>query len=152
MNDDQTLTAKRRKISALGAGGLLAAGAIAGGIFAATLPASAATTPTASSAVAPSTETPPVNNHSATSQRAGEVVLTGSDLAKAKAAALAAVPGATIYRAETDADGAVYEVHLTKSDGTDATVKLDASFAVTAVQAGMGSGGPGAPSSSSAGA
>jgi hypothetical protein len=71
-------------------------------------------------------------------QRSDEKVLTGTDAEKAKAAALKAVPGATIDRVETDADGAVYEAHLTKSDGSKATVKFDKDFNVTAVEAGMG--------------
>jgi uncharacterized membrane protein YkoI len=36
---------------------------------------------------------------------------------------------------ETDADGATYEAHITKADGSRATVLLDANFAV----------GPGTP-------
>ena len=59
-------------------------------------------------------------------------------LAKATAAAEAAVPGATAQRAETDAEGAAYEVHMTKSDGSVVTVKLDASFNVTSTVDGMG--------------
>ncbi len=46
------------------------------------------------------------------------------------------MPGATIERAETDAEGATYEVHVTKSDGSESTVKLDASFNVTSVEDG----------------
>lgn len=61
-----------------------------------------------------------------------------SDAEKAKAAALQAVPGATIDKVETDADGAVYEAHVTKSDGTKATVKFDKDFNVTGIEAGMG--------------
>ena len=34
---------------------------------------------------------------------------------------------------------------MTKADGTHVTVKFDKNFRVTAVQAGMGAGGPGAP-------
>jgi hypothetical protein len=70
-----------------------------------------------------------------------------------KAAALKAVPGGTVYRVETDADGATYEAHMTKADGTRVTVKFDKSFKVTAVQDGMGAGGPGrgAPPASGAG-
>ncbi len=67
-----------------------------------------------------------------------ETVLTGDDLAKADAAAEAAVPGATAQRAETDAEGATYEVHMTKSDGSVVTVKLDANFNVTGTVDGMG--------------
>ena len=64
----------------------------------------------------------------------GETLLTGDNAAKAKAAALAKIPGATIDRVETDAnDGATYEAHITKSDGSHATVLMDKSFTVTSV-------------------
>src|SRR5205809_2695413 len=65
-----------------------------------------------------------------------EKLLTGTDADKAKAAALAAVPGATIERVETDAEGAVYEAHMVKSDGSHVIVKMDASFKVTGVENG----------------
>lgn len=78
-----------------------------------------------------------------------ETVLTGDTATKAIAAAKAAVPGATVVRAETDAEGAAYEVHMTKSDGSQVTIKLDASFNVTATEDGMGAGGPARSSSSS---
>jgi uncharacterized membrane protein YkoI len=71
-------------------------------------------------------------------QRDGETELTGDDLAKATAAAQAAIPDGTVERAETDADGAAYEVHMTKADGSDVTVKLDANFAVTSTVDGKG--------------
>jgi hypothetical protein len=71
-------------------------------------------------------------------QRSDETPLTGTDAEKAKAAALAAVPGATVDRVETDADGAAYEAHVTRSDGTKATVKFDQDFNVTGVEEGMG--------------
>jgi uncharacterized membrane protein YkoI len=67
-----------------------------------------------------------------------EAPLTGSDLTKATDAAKAAVPGGTVERAETDAEGAAYEVHMTKSDGSDVTVKLDSSFKVTETVDGRG--------------
>jgi len=70
----------------------------------------------------------------------GETLLTGSAADKAKAAALAAVPGATVIRVETDSGGARYEAHLTKADGSEVTVKLDSSFKVTATESGFGSG------------
>jgi hypothetical protein len=68
----------------------------------------------------------------------GETVLTGAAASKARAAALAAVPGATVIRVETDSDGAAYEAHLRKSDGTFVTVKLDKSYHVTGTQSGFG--------------
>jgi uncharacterized membrane protein YkoI len=73
----------------------------------------------------------------------GETLLTGSNAAKVKAAALAAVPGATVIRVETDSGGAQYEAHLTKADGSEVTVKLDSAFKVTDTRSGFGSGGPG---------
>jgi hypothetical protein len=68
-------------------------------------------------------------------QRSDETPLTGDPLAKVRAAALAKVPGATIERVETDADGhAKYEAHIVKSDGTPATVYVDEQFAVVSVE------------------
>ena len=67
-----------------------------------------------------------------------ETELTGDDAAKAIAAAQAAVPGASVERAETDAEGAAYEVHMAKSDGSEVTVKLDSSFNVTETINGRG--------------
>ena len=74
----------------------------------------------------------------------GERLLTGSAAAKARAAALAAVPGATVIRVETDSAGAAYEAHMRKADGSYATVKMNSSFTVTATESGFGPG-PGAP-------
>ncbi len=47
-------------------------------------------------------------------QRPDETPLTGDNAAKAKAAALAKLPGATVVRVWTDADGDAYEAHVTK--------------------------------------
>lgn len=66
-----------------------------------------------------------------------EEVLTGDTLTKAEDAAKAAVSGATVLRAETDAEGAAYEVHMQKSDGSYVTVKLDSGFNVTGTGAGF---------------
>jgi hypothetical protein len=70
-----------------------------------------------------------------------EVLLTGDTATKVRAAASAAVPGATIQRVETDAEGSPYEAHMTKADGTRVTVKVDKAFKVTSVE-NDGSGGP----------
>ena len=99
-----------------------------------------------SSSATSSTATPPPDAHGPADWSKGghqangitETVLTGDDLTKATAAAEAAVPGATAERAETDAEGASYEVHMTKADGSVVTVKLDASFNVTSTIDGMG--------------
>lgn len=66
-----------------------------------------------------------------------ETVLTGDTYTKAVAAAQAAESGATVVRAETDAEGATYEVHMKKSDGSQVTVKLNANFNVTSTESGM---------------
>jgi len=78
----------------------------------------------------------------------GETLLTGTNADKVKAAALAAVPGGTIIRVETDSEGSPYEAHVKKSDGSIVTVKVDANFAVSSTNTGFGrgpAGGPGGP-------
>lgn len=75
----------------------------------------------------------------------GEKALTGVDADKAKAAALAAVPGGTVKRVSTDTDGvsgAAFEAHVTKGDGSEVEVQLDKDFKVLAVNPGHGPGGP----------
>jgi hypothetical protein len=59
-------------------------------------------------------------------QRSDETSLSGDAAAKVRQAALDRVPGATIVRVETDADGhAAYEAHMVKSDGTPVTVYVN---------------------------
>lgn len=70
-------------------------------------------------------------------QRSDEQLLTGDDAEKARAAALAKYPGATIQRVETDSDG-VYEAHLVTADGNRVTVELDAEFTITGEETGPG--------------
>jgi hypothetical protein len=73
-------------------------------------------------------------------QRSDETLLTGDTLTKVTEAAQAKVPGGTVIRVETDADGnAAYEAHMTKADGTPVTVYVDNDFNVVSVD----SGGPG---------
>src|SRR3989441_5322982 len=74
-----------------------------------------------------------------------EVLLTGDTADKVKAAALAAVPGGTIQRVETDAEGSPYEAHMTKSDGSHVTVKVDTDYKVTSVENDADHRGPGRP-------
>ena len=66
-----------------------------------------------------------------------EELLTGDTAEKVKAAALASVAGGTVERVETDAEGAAYEAHVKKSDGTQVTVKFDSNFKVTSTEDGM---------------
>jgi hypothetical protein len=67
-----------------------------------------------------------------------ETLLTGDTAERVKSAALAAVPGGTVERVETDAEGSPYEAHMTKSDGTHVTVKIDSNFKVTGIEDGPG--------------
>ena len=70
-------------------------------------------------------------------QRSDETPLTGDALAKVTAAAQAKVPGGTIVRVETDADGhAKYEAHMTDASGNPITVYVNDAFAV------VGTGSP----------
>src|SRR5204863_8139858 len=74
-----------------------------------------------------------------------ETLLTGDTATKVRDAALAAVPGATIERVESDAEGSPYEAHMVKSDGTHVTVKVDNNYKVTDIEndgAGFGHGAP----------
>jgi uncharacterized membrane protein YkoI len=141
-NNDQLESGPRRSRSRqVGWGvGLLAGGALAGAILAGNLTAFADNSASPSAGSSSSSGT-------ADRERDGrghrdEEVLTGDTAAKVRAAALAEVPGATVDRLEKDSDGAVYEAHLTKADGSRVTVKLDAKFAVTGVETGR-PGGPG---------
>jgi hypothetical protein len=65
---------------------------------------------------------------------ANEAALTGDALKSASDAAIAANAGAKVISATTEDPaentGAAYEVHITKADGTRATVLEDSSFKV----------------------
>jgi hypothetical protein len=65
-----------------------------------------------------------------------EELLTGDAADKATAAAQQAVPGGTIQRVETDAEGDAYEAHMTDASGARVTVKMDANFTVTNIETG----------------
>jgi hypothetical protein len=68
-------------------------------------------------------------------QRSDETSLTGDALAKVTAVAQAKVPGGTIVRVETDADGhAKYEAHMIDANGNPVTVYVDASFEFVSVE------------------
>jgi hypothetical protein len=151
MRDNESTTVPRRSQRLVGVVGLLLAGGLAGGVLAATNSATAAGTttplPAATSAPTAPGATPAPGGTTAPGDRGfrrtpGETPLTGDDAAKVRAAALKAVPGGTVDRVEADADGATYEAHMTKADGTRVTVKLDKSFKVTSIESGRDACGP----------
>ncbi len=79
-------------------------------------------------------------------QRSDETPLTGDALAKVTAVAQAKVPGGTIVRVETDADGhAKYEAHMIDANGNPVTVYVDNSMNVVSVESGGPGGHGGAP-------
>jgi Peptidase propeptide and YPEB domain len=149
---------------------LVAGAVVTGASFGAAGIASAATSssttnkPGSSNSTAPAGGTygappnPGQVNPAALAHGPDETLLTGTNLQKALAAAKAAVPGATVIRAETDSSGAsTYEVHVKKADGTYATVELDSTFNVVRTIPGFGAGPAGgqpprggAPSSNAA--
>lgn len=155
----------------LGATGLLTVGLLAGGIASAATAANAAdetagavsTATTTDPSTTPDKTTPPTfgggghdfegqgpgahpdgnfNPGGADPVRDDEKAVSADIATKLTDLALAELPGATIIRVETDGDGAAYEVHLKKVDGSLATVKFDENFALIEVQDGMGKGGP----------
>ena len=115
--------------------GLLTVGVIGGAAIGALPSASAAgsAATTASYAVAAPGQTTPGGT---------ETPLTGDTASQVEAAVLAAYPGATVDRLETDSGGtAAYEAHLTTAEGERLTVFVDEAFAVVSTQEGRG--GPG---------
>lgn len=101
----------------------------------------AATTTTSGLASSPSTTAGPTAQAAPSAsnpwggQRRDETLLTGDAKARVQSAALATVPGGTIVRIETDADGhPAYEAHMTKQDGTHVTVYVDQQFNVVSVE------------------
>ena len=133
---------KPRRLGRRAALTLATAGVVGGALIGAAVIANAASpTPSpAGSAAAGQAAFDPTKGGHVGANGVVEKLLTGTTADKAKAAALAAVPGATIERVENDAEGAVYEAHMVKADGTHVTVKMDANFKVTGIE-----NGPGAP-------
>jgi hypothetical protein len=126
-------------------GGLTAAALVGGGVGASMVNGvagaqTASTATTAPATTAPATAAPRHDPSQGGHQANGrtETLLTGDQADKARTAALEAVPGATIERVETDADGEAYEAHVVKSDGSHATVLFDQDFKVVRVDAGPG--------------
>ncbi len=114
-------------------GGAIGASMVSGSASAQTPTTSSSTSSTASTATTPPAQRDPSKGgHQANGIT--EKLLTGDTATKVEAAAKAAVPGGTIQRVENDAEGATYEAHMTKADGTRVTAKVDANFKVTTTE------------------
>jgi hypothetical protein len=117
-------------------GGAIGAAFLSGGTASAQTSTDSSTSSSDSTATAPAPHDPKLGGH--TANGITEALLTGDTAASVTSAAQAAVPDGTIDRVENDAEGAVYEAHMTKADGSHVTVKLDAAFNVTGIEAGHG--------------
>lgn len=126
-----TFSSRPRSLAIGAVLGVIGFGAVAG---AATTKTKKSTARTAASGTYPGSD-----------RHSNETPLTGDTLAKAKAAAEAAVSGGTAKRATTedpgDPSGAAYEVHVAKTDGSMVKVLEDKDFKVIATQAGHGGHG-----------
>jgi hypothetical protein len=136
-----TTNTHRRRLTSIVVAGAVAVGVAAGSYGVASAASGSGSTSSsgsstsAGSALAAVSASAPSARQPWGGQRPDETVQTGDVAAKISAAALAKVPGADIVRVETDADGnAKYEAHIVKSDGTPATVYVDASFNVVSVE------------------
>ncbi len=118
--------------------GAVALGLVGGtyGIASAATGSKAATTTSSSSVLqTAAARTPPAAGQPWGGQRSDETPLTGDALAKVTTLASAKVPGGTIVRVETDADGhAAYEAHMTNASGAPVTVYVDSQFNVVSVE------------------
>jgi len=125
-------------LGAMAAGGVFGATVLAPSLSsAATVNTTATTTaPQAGNGAPPGPGLPDPSQAGHAANGITETLLTGDTATKVRAAATGAVPGATIERVETDADGSPYEAHMIKSDGSRVTVKVDANFKVTSVESG----------------
>jgi pyruvate/2-oxoglutarate dehydrogenase complex dihydrolipoamide acyltransferase (E2) component len=114
---------------------------LVGGSYGVASAASGSSSSSTTTNAAPATAAAPAAPPGATAQnpwgnqRSDETSLTGDALAKVQAIAESKVPGGTIIRVETDADGvAAYEAHMTKADGSPVTVYVDSSFQFVSVK------------------
>jgi hypothetical protein len=132
---------KRRRLTRVAAAGAVMLGLVAGSYGVASAASGSGSSTTGSSvgmARAGTTASAANAQQPWGAQRSDETLLTGDTKGKVQAAAEAKLPGATVVRVETDADGnAAYEVHMVKQDGTPATVYVDKQFDVVSVQTGM---------------
>jgi uncharacterized protein YcfJ len=127
---------RKLAISAVAVGAAITGGAIGASVVGT---AGAQTDSSSSSSAATDDATPRDPSQGGhTANGITEELLTGDTATKVSDAAKAAVPDATIDRVETDAEGAAYEAHMTKSDGSKVTVKVNADFSVAGIEEGPG--------------
>ena len=115
--------------------GALALGLVGGSYGVAAAATGSKTAATTGSSSVFQTATPPSAGQPWGGQRSDETPLTGDALAKVTAIATAKVPGGTVVRVETDADGhATYEAHMVNASGAPVTVYVDSGFNFVSVE------------------
>lgn len=129
-------TFRKAGLSAVLIGAAVAGGAI-GASAIGTASAQTGSSSSSSAASGSTTAAPDPSQGGHTANGITETLLTGDTAAQVTSAAQAAVPGATIDRVENDAEGATYEAHMTKADGSKVTVKVNADFSVASIEDGM---------------
>jgi|1186.fasta_scaffold255505_2 uncharacterized membrane protein YkoI len=117
--------------------GALVGAAVAGGAVGASVLGTASAQSSSSSDTAATAPAPDPSQGGHVANGITETLLTGDSATKVTAAAQGAVSGGTVDRVETDAEGATYEAHITKADGSKVTVKINADFSVASVEDGM---------------
>jgi len=126
--------------SMLVTGAAVAATAIGGGAIA---NAASSSSSTSTNTTATTQQAPPAFNGPAPGTQAhenAEKAVTGTDAARAQAAAVKAAGGGTAGAVTTMYTGTGYEVTVTKTNGSQVVIHLDSSFTVM-----QGPGGPGQP-------
>jgi hypothetical protein len=127
-------------LAALGLGGSAIAGAASGSGSS----SSTTATPLAGSGGGPPPGFTSANAPGTTVHENAEKTVTGDAAAKARAAAVASVGGGTAGAVTGDfRNSGAYEVSVTKTDGSQVTVRLDSSFKVESPPAGPGGAGYG---------
>ena len=122
----------------IGLSAALVAASLTGGALGASFVSTAgAAESTTSTTAASTTAAPDPSQGGHVANGITETLLTGDTATSVTDVAKAAVPGATVDRVETDAEGATYEAHMTKADGSKVTVKINADFSVASIEDGM---------------
>jgi hypothetical protein len=138
---------KRLKQLLIGGAGLaalaLGGSAIAGGATGSSSSSSTTATAPGSSGGGPPPGFTSANAPGTAAHENAEKTVTGEAAEKAKAAALASVGGGTAGAVTGDfRNSGDYEVAVTKTDGSQVTVRLDSSFKVESHRGGPNGGGP----------
>jgi hypothetical protein len=122
-------TAKTNRGTRILVGAALALGVMGGSYGLASAAGGSGNSPPTAAAAAPNAQRPWGG------QRPDETRQNGDIAARITAAAKAKVPGGTIVRVETDADGnAKYEAHMLDASGNPVTVYVNASFQAVGVE------------------